>query len=503
MNSSKLSGWSLQLACLCLGAMQVLAFAPFEYWPLSFISLGLYFYLIQSLKTRATFFAGLAFGYGLYGVGVSWVYVSLATYGGMPLWMGSIAVLGFAGILALFIACASSVTAYLFPPRFRLLALPFIWVIFEWMKSWVLTGFPWLDIGYTQTPTWLFSWASIGGVYLVSLVVVMISCMIVLALNFERRQQQFYAISVAAFISLFSFVNNDITWSKPIGKPIQVGVVQANVPINQKWLPGVRDELIANYRSLSQQLQAQNSIDLLVWPETALPLYMQQTDAQFWDNIAPENTALLTGIMDSPSIAQGNLDEAYNAAVLSCDGQTKVYRKRHLVPFGEYLPLRFLFNWVLEYLELPMSDFSSWEGVQRLDCGSINVGLSICYEDAFAAEYREFVGDATVLVNISEDAWFGDSFAPHQRRQMAQMRARELSRPMIRSANSGPSLFIDERGFLLEASAQFKTATLSREVQPHTGDTPFKRFGNWVVALAFLMVLGLVGIARKNENTQK
>jgi len=175
MNSSKLSGWSLQLACLCLGAMQVLAFAPFEYWPLSFISLGLYFYLIQSLKTRATFFAGLAFGYGLYGVGVSWVYVSLATYGGMPLWMGSIAVLGFAGILALFIACASSVTAYLFPPRFRLLALPFIWVIFEWMKSWVLTGFPWLDIGYTQTPTWLFSWASIGGVYLVSLVVVMIS----------------------------------------------------------------------------------------------------------------------------------------------------------------------------------------------------------------------------------------------------------------------------------------------------------------------------------------
>jgi apolipoprotein N-acyltransferase len=381
----------------------------------------------------------------------------------------------------------------------RLIAISFIWLIFEWMKSWVLTGFPWLDIGYTQTPSWLFSWAPIGGIYLVSLMVLISACFLTLSLKYFLSKQAAKALLPLAgllAVMLASHLVGRAGWSQPIGSPITVGIVQANVPINEKWQAGIRDQIIANYRTLSEQLQAQGKLDLLVWPETALPLYMQQTDADFWNNITPSNTALLTGIMDSPSIGQGTLDESYNAAVLSCDGQTQVYRKRHLVPFGEYLPLRFLFNWVLEYLELPMSDFSSWKGPQSLNCGAIKVGLSICYEDAFAAEYREFVGDATVLVNISEDAWFGDSFAPHQRRQMAQMRAKELSRPMVRSANSGPSLFIDERGALLAATAQFEVATLSRQVQAHTGDTPFKRYGNWIISLSFLIAFGLLGWLR-------
>jgi len=499
VNSLTMNGWRLSLACFCLGALQVLAFAPVGYWFLSFISLGLYFYLAQDLTPKAAFGAGLAFGYGLFGFGVSWVYISLATYGGMPLWMGGIAVLGFAGILALFVAFASLLAAYLFPSKLKLVAFPFIWVIFEWMKSWVLTGFPWLDIGYTQTPTWLFSWAPIGGIYLVSLFVAIVASLIAMGLSSNRKAiVSLVAISIVTALSFFS---DQLSWSEPGSKSIRVGLVQANVPINDKWQPEVRDQLISKYRSLSQQLQSRKQLDLLVWPETALPLYMQQTDTDFWANITPKNTALLTGIMDSPSIGQGSLEESYNAAVLSCEGDTQLYRKRHLVPFGEYLPLRFLFNWVLEYLELPMSDFSSWEGVQRLNCGAINVGLSICYEDAFAAEYRKYVADATVLVNISEDAWFGDSFAPHQRRQMAQMRARELSRPMVRSANSGPSLFINERGAVVEASAQFETAILARQVQPHTGDTPFKRFGNWVILVSFVLtfVLRLVigGIARR------
>ncbi|MFT4634232.1 MAG: apolipoprotein N-acyltransferase [Arenicella sp.] len=499
MSNFELNGWRLWLACLALGALQVLAFAPFELWPVSFLSLGLTFYLIHKLAPKAAFLAGLAFGYGVYGVGVSWVYVSLATYGGMPLWMGVIAVLSFAGILAIFIASALALTAFLFSQRFRLVAISFVWLIFEWMKSWVLTGFPWLDIGYTQTPSWLFSWAPIGGIYLVSLMVLICACLIAVCLKLvlsNQRQMAIVPVIGIFVVVVLSFFADRVNWSQPIGAPIRVGIVQANVSINEKWQASVRDQLISKYRSLSQQLQAQAKVDLLVWPETALPLYMQQTDTEFWKNITPNNTALLTGIMDSPNIEQGTVDQSYNAAVLSCGGQTQVYRKRHLVPFGEYLPLRFLFNWVLEYLELPMSDFSSWKGAQNLNCGDIKVGLSICYEDAFAAEYREFVGDATMLVNISEDAWFGDSFAPHQRRQMSQMRARELSRPMVRSANSGPSSFINERGALLAETGQFQVATLSREVQAHTGDTPFKRYGNWVISLSFLIIFGLLTLVR-------
>ena len=179
-------------------------------------------------------------------------------------------------------------------------------------------------------------------------------------------------------------------------------------------------------------------------------------------------------------------------------GERSLYRKRHLVPFGEYLPLRFLFNWVLEYLQLPMSDFTAWSEHQPLTCGEEGqIGLSICYEDAFAGEHRLFNRDAAILVNISEDAWFGDSLAAHQRLQMAQMRAYELARPMVRSANSGPSAFIDHRGHIVSSSAQFQPATLSHAVQPQNGDTPFARFGNWIIWLSLLLVAAIVLMRRR------
>ena len=481
--------------CCALGALQVFAFAPFEAWPLTFISLSAYFFLLQHLNTKQAFRAGLAFGYGLFGFGVSWVYISLSTYGGMPLWMGSIAVLGFSGILALFIATASAMSVGIFNRKFTLLAIPFLWTIFEWLKSWVLTGFPWLDLGYTQTPTWFFAWAPIGGVYFVSFTVSVVALLLVLCVNAlcsDKRRNLFLSLASLAFVVVASFFVDKLNWSQPIGRPLTVG-------IEDKWQTDVRTKVISNYQNLGHQLARDHKVELLVLPETAFPLYQQQTNSDFWRNMTPPNTALLTGILDSPPNDNGDLEHSYNAAVLSCDGETQIYRKSHLVPFGEYLPLRFLFNWVLEYLSLPMSDISSWSGEQSLACGDIKVGLSICYEDAFAAEYRNSIGDATMLVNISEDAWFGDSFAPHQRRQMAQMRARELSRPMVRSANSGPSLFINERGQVVEASAQFVEATLLEKVQPHIGESPFKRYGNWIVWLSIFMVLILSLMSRRRS----
>lgn len=477
-----------------LGALLVFAFAPFYLWPLAIVSLVGLFVLTNGQAPRQAFFTGLAFGYGVYGVGVSWVYVSLATYGGMPFWMGSIAVIGFAGILAVFIAVASYLVAALFSVKLRLLAWPMLWLVFEWMKSWVLTGFPWLDIGYSQTPSWLFSWAPLGGVYLVSLIVLMLAALV----SYGLLKRRLWPAFVSSVIIAVSFLLSHVETTQAIGEPLLVGVVQANVDINSKWLASQRDVLINRYRSLSQRLQRDaqaqtppGKMDLIVWPETALPVYMQQTDAAFWRNITPRGTALLTGIVDRPSLhspTAASPDKHYNAAVLSCQDQTDVYRKRHLVPFGEYLPLRFLFNWVLEYLALPMSDLSSWQGQQPLNCDGIKIGLSICYEDAFANEYRQHIGDATVLVNISEDAWFGDSFAPHQRVQMAQMRARELGRPLVRSANTGPSLFIDHRGTVQASTEQFSIQALSHKVQPHVGDTLYKRFGSWCVYLCFLLL---------------
>lgn len=489
------AGW-LKIAIATLaGALSVLGFAPFGYYWLPFISLGVLFYLCQDATPKFSFGLGYAFGMGMYCFGVSWVYISLSTYGGMPLWMGSIAVLGFASLPALTIACAALACAILVSNGglTRLWLMPICWVIGEWTKSWFLTGFPWLDVAYTQTSSWFFALAPIGGVYFISVVIALCSaCCVALVVH---RKFAFPVMSLLSVIGLSAW-SNTLQWSTAIGEPIKVGIVQGNVPIERKWQAGYRDRVINELSLLSQQIVAEQTTDLIVWPETALPLYVQQTDAAFWRSITPSGTALLTGVLDSPSLsssASPSYNESYNAAVLQCGEQhgakQQIYRKRHLVPFGEFLPLRFLFNWVLEYLELPMSDFSSWQGQQDLRCANkINVGLSICYEDAFAAEVRSHVGSASVLVNISEDAWFGDSFAPHQRLQMGQMRARELSRPMIRSANSGPSAFLNERGDILNRTPQFEVATLVQTLQPQTGETLFKRFGNWVIYLCWLLI---------------
>ena len=489
------------------GMFMVLGYAPFGFSIAPFISLALLFYLWRgSSSPRQGFFIGLYFGLGLYLFGVSWVYVSLSTYGGMPLWMGSIAVLGFAGLLALIIAALGylyhyvafsaslSIAARRVTIVIQSLVLASLWTIFEWVKSWLLTGFPWLDVGYTQTSSWLFSFAPVGGVYFISFVVSLMAALIMFGIS-ERKPVAPAVIIIALLVSAYAM--DGLHWSKPEGKFLHVGVVQANVPIEAKWQAEYRDDVVNQLATLSHNLSEQNELDLLVWPETAIPLYFQQTDDDFWKSVKPNGVALLTGLLDS----SGTDQKVFNAATLACDGQTQLYRKRHLVPFGEYLPLRFLFNWVLEYLEFPMSDFASWQGQQALGCGeSIKIGLSICYEDAFAAEYREHLGDATILVNISEDAWFGDSFAPHQRTQMAQMRARELARPMVRSSNPGPSFVIDHTGEIKIISDQYQVATFVEKVQPHTGDTLFKRFGNWIIYLSFLLVLASVLINRRLDN---
>lgn len=488
----KIPSWMGLALSFASGATLVFAFAPFGLWVLAPLCMAAFFGLLCDASPKAALLRGLAFGLGLYTVGVSWVYVSLSTYGGMPLWMGVIAVLGFAALLSSLIGIMAWMLARSTPPTsaLRLMLLPFAWCVFEWLKSWVLTGFPWLDLGYSQINTWLAGWAPVGGVYMVGLLVCVIAALLVYCVS----RRSFKLTPSILVILAVSWWTNSLQWSESDGAALRVAIVQANVPINQKWQADNRQRVIQNYQMQSQAASSNDQLDLIVWPETALPVHLQYLSQEFWQSTVPDGTALLTGLVDTPSLLDTTPSYArsYNAAALVCTGSNnltpQIYRKRHLVPFGEYLPLRFLFQWVLDYLELPMSDFYSGTGIQPLHCGSkIKVGLSICYEDAFANEYRESLGDANLLVNIGEDAWFGDSFAPHQRLQMAQMRARELSRPMVRSANTGPSAFIDHRGELASQGPQFEATTLVENVTPQRGDTWFRLFGNWIVLLSVLV----------------
>jgi apolipoprotein N-acyltransferase len=384
--------------------------------------------------------------------------------------------------------CAT--VCYLATGTNRLVLFPFVWVVFEWIKSWLFTGFPWLDIGYTQVGFVFSAWAPIGGVYLVSFVSLVFSCALVLAFVSRANKRLSFAVLACAVVAS-SFVLQKIDWVKPHGDPVSATVVQGNIDIEKKWLPDHRFKVLETYASLSANSQKDGKTDLVVWPETAVPYYADQLHADLWHSLFPwrhQGTSLVTGILDRD--LNGN---EYNAAILLCDGEnTKeqtIYRKHHLVPFGEYLPLRVLFSWVFDYLNLPMSGFTPWQGQQYFACSEgIKLGLSICYEDAFAEEHRRGAQDAAILVNISEDAWFGDSFAPHQRVQMARMRAMELAKPLVRSANTGPSMFVDANGELIASTGQFVSAYLSADVQPSIAITPFARFGNWIVYLSLIML---------------
>ena len=495
------------------GGFSVAAYAPLELWWLMPICMMLLFQLLIDRSEKESFLLAFLFAFGQFGVGASWIYVSLQTYGNMPIWMAIIAVILFVGLCAAVTGVFGFVYAkYRFKQTgiFNAVLFSAIWVLAEWLRSVLFTGFPWLDIGYSQTTQWLSAYAPIGSVYLVSFVCALISACFGLTIRhcISYRQQLVTKVKSHLITPVFlilvivitGLLLQNIQWSEANGKSYRVAIIQGNTSIEEKWQNQYQSKILGDYFRLIQQHQA----DLVLLAETALPVYLHQTDAEFWTTMKGQNTAILSGIVERDFEKQ----TIYNSANLVCgenQTQTKensdfyqgeqIYRKKHLVPFGEYLPFRNLLSWVLNYLQIPMSDFSAGEGLQSLECDGLKISLSICYEDAFASEIRQSLSElngAGILVNISEDAWFGNSLAPHQRVQMAQMRAIETARPMLRSANSGPSTHINYQGKILSSTQQFMQDSILVEVQPRIGTTPFSRFGLWIILFCFMFAIAAV-----------
>lgn len=508
------------------GVVSVAAYAPLELWWLMPICIAVIFQLLQSSPPKKAFIQAFLFGLGQFGVGASWVYVSLQTYGNMPVWMAAIAVFLFvasyaamAGIMGYFYArFGASLKAYSYK---NIVFFSALWVIAEWLRSLLFTGFPWLDIGYSQTTQWLSGYAPLGSVYLVSFVTVLVSIAAlvlfrnvtsllgVIQLNHVGLRSAIISFLVVVILTASGGMLQTVEWSQSAGKSYKVAIVQANVPVDQKWLRKNQAAIINDYVDQIERYEA----DLVILPETALPVSLHQTDPRLWQLLKGKNNAILAGVIEQ-DLDQGKLYNSANLVCGSAGSQTQtaagsfyqgeqIYRKQHLVPFGEYLPLRALLNWLLKFLQIPMSDFTAGSSGQSLSCEGLDIGLSICYEDAFASGMRGSLPKNSqngILVNISEDAWFGDSLAPHQRVQMAQMRAMELARPMLRSANSGPSTHINFQGKVLASTKQFQKDSMLVEVAPRKGDTPFMRYGMWIIFVCFGIVLSIISrqvLARK------
>ena len=492
--------WRWPLAVLC-GAVVPLGFAPFGWFPVPVLALALLAGLLFGAAPRQAFWLGWLFGLGEFGVGVSWVHISIHEYGNAGLGLSIATMLLLVAYLALFPALMAwllSRTARASRGLFLLVAFPAAWALSEWLRSWLFTGFPWLNLGYSQIDAPLLGFAPLFGVYGVGLLTALSAGLVSLLLMAASGRARVVAGSVLVLLWLTGWQLDQHHWTQPIGKPLTATLVQGNIPQALKWQPDEQRATLDRYVELTRE---HLDSDLVIWPETAVPAFYDQVEADFLELLREQmrasDVSLVTGI---PVLERSSWN--YYNAVISLDEPGAFYYKVHLVPFGEYLPLRHWLASALSFLPVPQADFTAGRIDQRLlQAAGYPVGASICYEIAFGEELIRTLPQAAFLINVSNDAWFGNSLAPHQHEEMARMRARETERYVLRATNTGISAIIDAAGGITVQSEQFTTETITHSVQPRAGATPYVRWGNWpVVALSGVLLLAVVRRTRAGAN---
>jgi apolipoprotein N-acyltransferase len=498
-----------RVACFVLGLLMVFSYAPFYQAWLPFVVLSLLIGLIHNKSSGNAWRLGYYFGFGWFAASLSWIYVSIDTFGGLhPL--ASIGIL-----LLLFLYLSLFPALALFSWRWLTLrvhplaywSLPLTWALAEALRGWLLTGFPWLELGYTQTDTWLANYASWLGVSGLSLVIVSTALII-----FRAYQQRYWpTLASAALLLVTPLLLPQLTAIERTGEVVKVGIVQGNIQQSIKWNPDQHWPTLNRYLDFSRQLYAEH--DLIVWPESAVTMPEPYTDdvlAVIHDEMRKTETALITGIID---IEQ---DQYYNSVIaLGQDasngvqeayqhGHANRYQKHQLLPIGEFVPFGDLLRPLAPLFNLPMSSFTRGDYRQEpLRAKGWLLTTAICYEIAFPQQVlANFTPATDFLLTVSNDTWFGRSHGPAQHMQIARMRAIELGRPLIRSTNNGITAVIDERGQWLAALPQFKAATLSAEVPVVQGITPYSLMGSWATWIFALLVLicGAIPVVIRRQN---
>ena len=471
------------IATFILGALAVLGFAPFYIFPVPIIALvGLVYLWAKTESAIERFLLGFCFGLGLYCVGIYWIYISLHDFGGMPWWLAGFCTFCLCAFMALFPALVGFLSA-----RFGCLIIsaPVLWGLSDWVRSWIFTGFPWLTMGYSQVPhSPLAGYMPIFGVYGVSVIAVFIAAIIGVWLA-SKPQNVIWkrnAIAALTLIIVAGGVLKVVEWTTPIGKPISVALLQGNVAQDEKWSPEAAQTTIDTYMQMIIASKAQ----LIVTPETALPVISSQLAPSITDALsakAKQNGGdILVGLVQiNSSLAQPDYDQYYNSAISYGTSPSQSYSKNHLVPFGEFIPLKQIFGWIYrDYLNIPLSDLSRGGTKQQpMNLVGQKIAVNICYEDVFGEEIIRQLPAASMLVNMTNDAWYGQSFAANQHLQFSQARALETGRFMLRATNTGATAAIDQHGYVLAHVPHFTKTTLNLAAQGFADSTPYVRFGNW------------------------
>ncbi|MDY7115707.1 apolipoprotein N-acyltransferase [Halomonas sp. SSL-5] len=475
------------LLAAAAGILTTLTASPFELWWLGPVAAGLVYLGLHALTPGQAALRGWSYGLGLFGSGASWVYVSIHDYGytGVPLALLLTAL--FVAGLALFPAVTLWLYRRLTGPRLAWLSFAGAWVLGEWLRTWLFTGFPWLLLGTAQVDSPLAPWAPVGGVYLLSLITALTG-----SLGVELLRRRAWAALPLAALWLAPLAL-PAQWTSPAGEPLRVALLQGNLDQAIKWTAEGQREAANRYSELTRAQG--DDPDLIIWPEAALPMFEREARPileRVQSNLAPD-TALLTGILQRDG--QG----LYYNSVIGLGDVEGEYRKTHLVPFGEYLPLESLLAGTIAFFDLPMPAMTPGpEGQAPLRAAGTTIGNAICYEIIYADRVAAQARQAALLLTVSNDTWFGRSIGPLQHLQMARLRALENGRQVIRATSNGVTAIIDERGEVIARAPQFEMASLTGEVQPMTGLTPFTRTGSWPTwLLAALMVLPGLRLRRK------
>ena len=476
------------------GALLVAAFAPFGLYWLAPLATALLLLLWEAATPRQAAWSGFCFGAGLFVAGTWWLYISLNILGGLWPPIAILLMFGLVMIMAAYIALTGYLTVRLAPagPLRWLLIFPAVWTLTEWLRGWFLTGFPWMSLGYSQAESLAGAIAPVAGVYGVTWFVIILAGLLAAAVRLAPKQAAWPVAGIILLLALVSLLDKR-DWTLATGDPLQVRLVQGAIPQERKWLPEQLQPTLNLYRELSN---GDTNPDLIVWPEAAVPALPFEV-RDFLDGLHGEmverDTQLFLGILTFDS----KNGEFFNTLWAIGDEQGKYY-KRHLVPFGEYFPVPEFVRKVLRLMNLPSEDIAAGEeGQEPLFVKGVPVAPTICYEIAYGSEQLEFFPQARLLVNVSNDAWFGDTIAPYQHLQINQFRARETGRYLLRATNTGITTVIGPDGRVIDRIPQFEPGYVEASVYPHTGNPPYLRLGNWPVLILALTIMAGTAAARR------
>ncbi|OAE63765.1 apolipoprotein N-acyltransferase [Achromobacter mucicolens] len=519
------------------GAVHALTFAPgpLPGWALAFTQIAALAVLarvtLYAPSARQAWLRGWLFSFASYALGLYWIFISLHRYGDLAAPLAVAAVLALSAFLALFPATANALARRYAPlapdatPSRILtatLAWAAMWAAFEWLRAVLLTGFPWLNIGYAQVDSPIAGWAPLVGVHGMAFLAAFVAAAAASLWQPSRKAgvgpRHALAAGIALALAGSGWPLSRIDWSAPVGDPLNVRLVQGNIGQSQKFDPALLEQSVRRHLDLTAMPPAPGvpAPQLVILPETVLPIFQDQLDPRVWevwrDLARQRNTVIAMGV---PLHDRVDGRERYTNSVIGFDGATPVeqllggttamrYDKRHLVPWGEYVPPGF--HWFVEMLNIPLGDFDrGGERQTPFAVGGQHIAFNICYEDLFGPDLLPALqpgpnGEpgATILVNVSNLGWFGDSWALRQHLQIGRLRTIETARPMLTATNTGITAAIDAKGHVAAQLAPLQAGVLPVSVQGMTGLTPYARFGDkTALALIGLALIAAVGSARR------